>query len=66
MHKLFATSLLAALLIEGSVTNTNVIRTVNSEMIGPFKEFDEDTKIKFSYRLNHNLDSVYEELDCKL
>ena len=64
MHKLFATSLLAALLIEGSVTNTNVIRTVNSELIGPFKEYNEDTKIKFSYRLNHNLDSVYEELRC--
>ena len=64
MHKLIATSLLAALLIAGSVTNTNVIRTVDSEMIGPFKEFDEDTKIKFSYRLNNNLDKVYEELRC--
>lgn len=64
MHKLIATSLLAALLVDGAVTNTNVIRTVNSDMIGPFKEFDEDTKIKFSYRLNHNLDKVYEELRC--
>ena len=64
MHKLIASSLLAALLIDGSVTNAYVVKTVNCEMFGPFKEFDKDTKIKFSYSLNHSLDSVYEELRC--
>ena len=55
MHKLIATSLLAAILIDGSVTNSYVVKSVSCDMFGPFKEFDEDTKIKFTYYLNHEL-----------
>ena len=64
MHKLFAASLLAVGLLNGSVAKTNIVKFINSEMIGPFKEFDEDTIIKFSYVLNTSLDSVHEELSC--
>lgn len=64
MHKLIATSLLAALLIDGSVVNSGSVKLVYTDMIGPFKEFDEDTKIKLYYRLTSTLSSIYEELRC--
>ena len=64
MHKLLATSILAVALVNGSVANTHTVKYVSSEMIGPFKEFDEDTIIKFSYQLNSSLDTVHEELSC--
>lgn len=62
MHKLFATSLLAVALMNGSVNNSASVKSVSTEMIGPFKEFDEDTTIKFTYQLSSSLSSVHEEL----
>lgn len=64
MHKLLAASILAVALVNGSVANTDKVNYVSSEMIGPFKEFDEDTTIKFSYKLKSSLSSVHEELSC--
>ena len=64
MHKLIATSLLAALLVDGSVVNSGTVKLVYTDMIGPFKEFDEDTSIKFYYSMSSTLSPIYEELRC--
>ncbi|MBO7614347.1 MAG: hypothetical protein J6T15_01400 [Bacilli bacterium] len=64
MHKLLATSLLAVALMNSSVNNSASVKMVSTEMIGPFKEFDNDTTIKFSYRLGSTLSSIHEELYC--
>ena len=62
MHKLGVASILAVAFLNGSVNNSNYLKSISSDMIGPFKEFDKDTTIKFSYSLSSSLSSVHEEL----
>ncbi|MCR5308764.1 MAG: hypothetical protein K6E21_01465 [Bacilli bacterium] len=62
MHKLLATSLLAFVLTGGLVQEENSVMSVDSDVIGPFKAFQDDETISFSYSLRYIPNSVYEEL----
>ena len=62
MHKLLATSLLAVVLMGDIVPDGNSVISVESDVIGPFKEFQRDESISFRYTLKKQSSNVYEQL----
>ena len=62
MLKLVSTSLLAMIVLGDIVYTDSPVKNIETDIVGPFKTFQEDSTITYRYQLRWGLDGVNEKL----